>query len=195
MGNARELEAPSDTEFFRRDWHRTGTLRRLGALTWLGSKPKPPKPWNSAAIVARNSPSFNPGKTNREIQLSYSLENTTEADYQIDSDAHLKIMLRTAEGTFSQPIPADAAFVKLPIFIPPKQTAFVELTLLIPGVPERNAKDTDEEYHERLRAFLQDHLSGVAESLPDKSTEMAGRKTKEGITCFSEIKSFSGIYC
>lgn len=52
-------------------------------------------------------------------------------------------------------------FILKPIFLPSKQEAFVPLTLLLPGMPERKAFDSDEQYLNSLYGFLLDHFRNV----------------------------------
>jgi hypothetical protein len=137
-------------------------LAALGGIVfWYTSRPKPPKPWNSAAIVSTGSPGFNSTSDYKHLELTYSMENRTRTDYQIASEAEVKVMLRTKEGTLSTPLSTEAQHLWLPVFIPAKQKAFLTVSLALGGMPEHNASETDEQYHERLRAYCEKYLAGV----------------------------------
>ena len=130
----------------------------VGTIVWYSSRPKPPKPWNPNAIVADGPPLFEPGADGKKIRFLYSLKNMTNTDYQIDSDASFKVLMKTKEGTFTAPITTENASVGLPVFIPAKQKAYFGLSLIM-SVPQRMTNESDDEYHERLRAFLETNLN------------------------------------
>ncbi len=139
------------------------TLAIIVALAgWYSTRPKPSKPWNINAIVAKGAPSFDSSDDGKRIELSYLLDNTTDSDYQLDSDNQIRVMLRSKEQTFSSPIPKEDASVTMPVFIPAKQKGMFVLWVTPPGIPMRDSGESPEAYHERLRAYLEQHLNGTA---------------------------------
>ena len=135
----------------------------LAAIVWFNGRPRPPKPWNTTAIVAQQYPGVSLGGGEKKgIELTYTLENTTDTDYRIEYDSRPAILSRTKWGTLSELIPDNAASINKPIFIPARQKAFLTLTLRIPGIPERKTFDSDEQYRETLSGFLQERLRNVA---------------------------------
>jgi hypothetical protein len=129
----------------------------LGVAVWYSSRPKPPKPWNTDAIVAEDSPGFSSSSDGKKMSLSYSLRNTTDTDYHIDSDSILKLVMKTKDGTFTPPMAADNGSVELPVFIPAKQKAYFQLSLVMSGVPQQTVGESDDAFHERLRAYLEQY--------------------------------------
>lgn len=133
----------------------------IGGFVWYSSRPKPPKPWDLTALVAKESPSFSLSHDGKNVELHYPLENTTTTDYEIDSHDRLKIMFKTDEGTFSHPLSIETASVTLPIFIPAQQKGFVTLSIALSGIPAQKLAESDDEFHERLRTHLESHLKGI----------------------------------
>lgn len=134
----------------------------VGSFVWYNSRPMQPKPWNKAAIIATDSPGFSSSNDGKRVEFTYSVENTTAADYEIKSRDDVKIMVKTTDNILSHPLSEEAAEIRVPVFIPAHEKAYVELSLGLTGIPERAKNETDQQYHERLRGFLRDHLSGVA---------------------------------
>ncbi len=132
------------------------------AIVWFNGRSGSPRPWDTTAIVALPAPRFVPASDEEKgVQLTYTLENRTELDYRSDYDGRVTILLRMRSGALSEPIPGDAVFIRKPIFLPSKQQAYVTLSLLLPGMPERKASDPDEQYQNSLRGFLLDHFRNV----------------------------------
>jgi len=140
-----------------------GLVVLVSAFLWHQSRPKPPKPWkNTSAIVSKDPPSFESTSDYKQLQFTYSVENNTNVDYQIESESELNIMARGRDGTFLGPLPRDQQHWMLPVFIPANQRALVTFKLTLSGIPERNASETDAQYHERLRAYCEKNIGGVA---------------------------------
>jgi hypothetical protein len=129
----------------------------LGVVVWYSSRPKPPKPWNTDAIVAEDPPGFSSSADGKKLTLSYSLRNTTDTDYHIDSGSTFKLVMKTKEGTFTPPMAADNGSVELPIFIPAKQKAYFQIVLVMSGVPQQTVGESDDVFHERLRSHLEQY--------------------------------------
>lgn len=134
----------------------------VGSLIWFKTRPTPPKPWNTTALIARTAPEFSVHDNGKKLRFRYAVQNTTERDYQLDSKYEVKVLVKTSDS-LSQPLPDEAGQVGLPIFIPAKQTGTIILDLNIPGIPIQASNETDDEYHERVRAFCEKNLSGVKE--------------------------------
>ena len=134
----------------------------VGLVGWYNSRPKPPKPWNTNAIIASGPPAFGVWGDGKSIELSYSLQNTTTADYKVDEDTQIKLMSKMADGAFSPPLSKESASVTLPVFIPAGQKALLLVSLVTADIPQRNGGEADQKYHERLREYLQRNGEGVA---------------------------------
>jgi hypothetical protein len=128
---------------------------------WYLLRPKPPKPWDTTAVVATGAPGFSLTNDGKRIRFSYSLQNKTGSDYQIASAAEIKVVVIYDDKSLSQPMPTEVASVEFPVFIPARQAATIAVAITFGGIPQRKQSETDEEYHEALRAFLLNELKGV----------------------------------
>jgi hypothetical protein len=126
----------------------------IGLVGWYHSRPKPPRPWNTNALIASGPPGFSVVGDGKSIELSYSLQNTTSIDYKVDSDSQINLLVKTADGTLSPPLSKESASVALPVFVPAGQKARLILSLVSSDIPQRSGGETDEGYHERVRAYL-----------------------------------------
>ena|SRR6478672_4237124 len=128
----------------------------LGIVWFNGKEPwPPPKPWDERAIVAEPIPgiSLSEGE-GKVVRLTYTLQNKTSEDYRIEYDALLTTLLRNKQGALSEAVPGGRVLIEKPIFIPAGQKAFLNLTLLIPALPERKVASSAE-YVGVVSGFLQ----------------------------------------
>jgi hypothetical protein len=135
----------------------------VGTWIWYDSKPKPPKPWNSSALKATDPPYFssfavagkNGSPEKSSIKFTYSILNNTDTDYEMNKGDELKLLLKLGD-TVSQPAP----FLTLdfPIFIPSKQKGTLTVSIATNSVPDKAKDDTDEQYHEHLRTYIEKEL-------------------------------------
>jgi hypothetical protein len=133
-----------------------------GVLAWYHSRPKPAQSWNSAAIVSSDPPGFSASKDGTRIEFHYTLENTTDADYEIDSDIYFKLLLKNNKGTLSRPLTKEQAYLALPVFVPAKQKALARLSIALSNIPIQGPDESDDSHHERLRAHLEEQLKNLA---------------------------------
>jgi hypothetical protein len=97
-------------------------------VLWYSHRPKPGKPWNETAIKATSTGTLFTIQADRALgDFRYSLQNTTDRDYRLPSDA--KIMLR---------LPKDMSYRDVPnmtwnhdLYIPAGQKVNVSITLPI----------------------------------------------------------------
>jgi len=130
---------------------------------WYLSRPKPPKPWDTTAIVADGTPTFDVAEDGKKVVLTYSLENNTPFDYRATSSDELNLLRRFArDNALSQPVKAETASIGFPIFIPAKQKAEMSVTINFTETPKQKPSDTPEQFHEALRAYVLDQMSGDA---------------------------------
>jgi hypothetical protein len=131
-----------------------------GGTYWYLSGPKPPKPWNTTAIVADGTPGFASTPDGQKIRFTYSLDNTTISDYRLESSAKIKLVSRENDGTLSQPIPLELLVsIEFPVFIPAKQKGTLPLVIHFVSIPQRKESETDEQYHETLRAYCLNQMN------------------------------------
>jgi hypothetical protein len=115
--------------------------------------------WNTTAILAADdAPGFDVNKDGSKLQFIYVLQNATNADYEIGSETDIKIVVRTNGGSLTEPLPKETATLRRPVFIPAQQKAISRLSIALGNIPQKKADETNEEYHERLRAFCREHL-------------------------------------
>jgi hypothetical protein len=81
----------------------------IGAVVWNNSRRKPSEPWNTNAIVADDSPRFDPSADAKKVVFRYSLNNTTDIDYHIDSNDTYKLMVKTKDDIFTAPMARETA--------------------------------------------------------------------------------------
>lgn len=69
-------------------------------------------------------------------------------------------MVKDDNSTLSESMPSGVAAIEFPVFIPAKQKGTFIVILNFATVPPRKPAETDDHYHETLRAYLQDELKG-----------------------------------
>jgi hypothetical protein len=138
-----------------------GLVVLVGGFLWYQSRPKPPKPWNTAALAIKEPPRFQ-SADHEHLEFTYSIQNTTNSDYQIVSDEMVKVVARYKDGTLSTPLSTQVRHLELPVFIPANQKSELTFSVALSGIPERKLSESDEQYQERLRAYCEDHLGSVA---------------------------------
>ena len=142
----------------------------VGGFLWYESRPKAPKPWNTTAIFSfDDAPSFDASRDGKEIHFTYTLQNATNADYEIGSETEIRITFKNADSSLTEPLPKEVATLRRPVFIPAKQKAMSRLSIVFENVPQKKATETDEQYHERLRAFCKEKMGDAGFVLFDEN--------------------------
>jgi hypothetical protein len=131
----------------------------VGIIVWYSSRPTPPQRWNKDALVANEPPGFAASNDGKRVIFTYSVDNTTDTDYQLDSSYGIKVLIRDKEGSFSQPLSDEV--LRIPVFIPTRQKGGLTLSLALSEIPVAGTAETDTEYHERLRAYCEKRLANV----------------------------------
>ena len=131
-----------------------------GASLWYVSRPKPPKPWDSKAIVAsyRN---VNVEDSDQKISFVYTLSNNTDEDFRLTEtdtpEVGLKIDSLDTYAEFNRFTKLD-----LPVIIPARKKALVVLRFDYAYPEKLKVNPTDEErreYRKKVEEFL--HKKGV----------------------------------
>lgn len=135
----------------------------VGVAIWYTSRPTPPKPWNSGALVVVGSPSFRVSDDGKYVRFTYEVANTTDFDYQLESDSQVKFAAKYKDGALSRPVPEERKPLELPVFIPAKTKADLTIKVELLGISQRSLSDSDELYHERLRSYLEEQGPKLAE--------------------------------
>jgi DNA-binding response OmpR family regulator len=128
----------------------------IGLWVWQRNRPKPPQPWNEQAIVARDAADVLCDGDGKRLEFAYTVENTTNVDYQFDYATGFKVTLRRDDGKLLAPLPDSFAHLDSPIFVPSKQKASLSVSMLLVGIPEHKASESDEVYRERLRTYCKE---------------------------------------
>jgi hypothetical protein len=134
----------------------------LGGVVWYTSRPTPPKPWNATVIASKGPPGFSVSSDGSKVDFSYTVENRTKEDYHIRSSDEIQVMLRTNDGTLSEPLSEKETSISLPIFIPPQQKAFLDFSVSLANIPQRNTAEPDQQFHERVRTYLNQYGQSVS---------------------------------
>jgi hypothetical protein len=126
----------------------------LGILSWHKALPKPPRPWNTSAVVAKYDYT-NIDPNNKTAFFWYTLENKTDIDYRLDvnSDVPVLVKHKGRQGL----VPYDGINFDRPLFIPSKHRVVLAVHFRYPlfsefkaGVNNKEGKDDDKIIHEFL---------------------------------------------
>jgi hypothetical protein len=132
-----------------------GLAAIIGCFIWYQSRPEPLKNWNTTAILSSDAaPTFGSGDDGNKVTFTYTLQNTTDADYEIGTDTEVRITFKNTDGSLTEPLPKEVAALRRPVFVPAKQKAMTRLSIVFGKVPQKSAHETDDQYHEKLRGFL-----------------------------------------
>jgi hypothetical protein len=142
-----------------------GLAIALGGFLWYQSRPrppKPPKPWDSASIKAQYDDVDTEGDKHT-IVFNYTLENTTDFDYQIE-DSHNVIM--TAKLQRQNDLSPFGVLEKIdyPIFAPAKKRVRFPIHLGYPYPVQGTANANGEErrkHREAVEKYVVDELSNL----------------------------------
>jgi hypothetical protein len=130
-----------------------------GTLVLYRSRPIPPKPWNTSALVASTkAPYFYTLSNNDGIHFNYRVTNNTDSDYSLDDEAtkRLKVTFKSEDGAaVSHPIgPKDPdTTLDSPVFIPARRTGELTLSINISDYPRRRAIEAEKDYQDRLEKW------------------------------------------
>jgi hypothetical protein len=124
-------------------------------VVWYTSRPKPPKPWDTNALVVVGPPGFGSyPDTDYHFYLTYSVRNTTLRDWSLESSSNLRLVSQLGDGSLSNPISNENVRVRTPTFIPANQTGTITLHFMAGEYPKQLNTESSEAFHERLRKQL-----------------------------------------
>jgi hypothetical protein len=136
----------------------------VGAYAIWSNRPKRPMPWNAKAIICNEMPGFSSQSSEQTIELAYELANETNEDYRISSgSSDTRLLFRTSDGSLTEPFAAETVKIKQSAFLPAEQVGTVTLVVhMRPDLPKQRVGESDDDFHERLRAYclLQFHGMG-----------------------------------
>lgn len=134
-----------------------------GGWIWYQARPKPPKPWNSAAIKAVFD-DFDTSGEHNELNFYYVLENTTDFDYRLDDmhAAHFTGIFLSPKSLHQFSSPFET--IELPIYVPARHRARVQIHFPYPTTFKLKSEATPEErkkYHEDVRGYVKDTFKNL----------------------------------
>jgi hypothetical protein len=146
----------------------------VAGIIWYKSLPKP---WDKTTVIVAKPPGFDVVDEGQRIEFIYTLENAGKSDFRIDSADSIRVFERTRDGTLVGPFSDKTLHVLLPVFVPAGQQAAMAVFMAESGVPTRSTAESDGEYHERIRTFLEQtesNLGGFAifENVSRKEVEL-----------------------
>lgn len=136
----------------------------LGVVLWKRSRPKPPpRPWDTTALIGQEPPEFRlvSIEERKLIRFSFIVENTPSYDYEYHP-LSVKLMVKYKDGSLVGPISHPIGTLLQSAFIPAKQRGHIRIFLSAPEAPEKSAGESAQEYHERLRSYLEEHLKNLS---------------------------------
>jgi len=128
-----------------------------GVLFWYSSRPKPEKPWNPSAIKVSATDALFSVQSDRLVgDFRYSLQNTTDKDYELPSNS--KLMVRLAKDMSYRDAPNITWQQNL--YIPSGQKVNVSISLPIMysdfNFSEQKSKDENQ-----LSTFVDRRLAEI----------------------------------
>jgi hypothetical protein len=105
-----------------------GLVVLVGGFLWYQSRPKPlqpPKPWNTGAIKADYRSTSTEGDKN-SVVFSYTLENTTDFDYQVEGGGNVRVSA-TLDGQNTLAPFEKFVTIDYPIFVPAKKRVVFQI--------------------------------------------------------------------
>ncbi len=136
----------------------------LGVVLWRRSTPKPPppRPWNTTSLIAQEPPGFGlvAMREKKLISFSFMVENTKSDDYEF-RPLGVKLMVKYKDSSLRGPISPPSGTPWHSAFIPAKQRGHIAILLSTREAPLKSARESEQEYHERLRGYLQEHFKNV----------------------------------
>ncbi|MGH9342446.1 MAG: hypothetical protein ACRD19_01580 [Terriglobia bacterium] len=136
----------------------------IGTAIWWMGRPAKPKPWNRSAITATYD-TLQPIDDGAKLQFSYILENHTDADFRVDSDASIHLGAQLArEKSLSFDEEKGFLEVAYPIFVPARSRARFAIVIPYP-YPVKDDPDASpdqrHDYTTKLARFVTSEMSNL----------------------------------
>jgi hypothetical protein len=142
-----------------------GLAAALALFLWYQSKPKPPKPWDTASIKATYDYAATEGDKNT-IVVFYTLENMTDFDYRIEDSPEITMSAKLARQNSLSTFTDKLSKIDYPIVVPAKKRVVFRVHLPY-QCPVREKPDANQ--NER-----NDYREGVAKYVTDEMTNLNG---------------------
>ena len=115
-----------------------------GSWYWYMSRPKPPKPWNKAAITAEYDYVHPDGEKNN-LTFHYILQNNTDTDYRVDSDGGIEITGKLKQEKGLSAFARHYVTTEYPVFVPARNRVWISLNIPYPYPVKEKDKPSLEE--------------------------------------------------
>lgn len=130
----------------------------IGLLLWNDSRPKPPKPWNTLAIIAKYDSMDISNRDNIGV-FHYTVENNTDYDYRLTAGPNVTLMAKLNKE--QNLIPADQLSFTEPVFVPSKHRVAFYINFTHPifrefrdSIANKSVKDRNDVFRKYLNAKL-----------------------------------------
>jgi hypothetical protein len=169
-GQRREIGMPSwKTVFLRGAGFGAGFAVALSSIAvfciWYNERPKPPKPWNKKAIAAEYD-FIGPAGGENDLAFHYVLQNNTDFDYRIDSDAGIEITSKLKKENGFSLFANRYVTTDYPIFVPARSRVWIALNIPYPYPVREKENPTPDERKE--------FATGVAKYVTDEFSNLDG---------------------
>jgi hypothetical protein len=115
-----------------------------GSWIWYTERPKPAKPWNRRAITAEYD-FVRPSGDKNYLTFHYILQNNSDSDYRLDSDAGIEISGRLKQERGLSTFGDHYVTAEYPVFVPANNRVWLSLTIPYPYPEKEKDKPTDDE--------------------------------------------------
>ena len=135
----------------------------VSGVFWYVSRPKPEKPWNTAAIIATYDYIETHGEDDH-LMFCYVLENTTDHDYRIENNSGITIAGKLAKEKSLSEISGGYVKTDYPIFVPTKQRSrfFIEIPYPSPIKLKGDASpDERKSFRRELEKYAETGISNL----------------------------------
>jgi hypothetical protein len=139
-----------------------GLALLVGGFLWYQSRPKPPKPWNSAAIKAEYDTTETEGDKNNVVFV-YTLENTTDFDYRVENAHEITASAKLREQNNLSPL-SESGSVDYPIFVPAKKRVRFSIHINYP-YPDREKSDANLDERIKFRQGIEKYTTDTFSNL------------------------------
>jgi hypothetical protein len=135
----------------------------VGFWIWYSGRPEPPKAWNKHAIGAEYD-YVRPAGDKDYLAFHYTLQNNTDFDYRVESDAGIEITAKLKqEKAFSQ-FAYHYVTTDYPIFVPARSRVWITLSIPYPyPIKEKEEPSLDErkQYTADVAKYVSEKISNV----------------------------------
>ena len=136
-----------------------------GAWLWYSNRPKPPKAWNSRAVVAEYDYVTTEGDNNN-IAVYYTLQNNTDFDYEIRSMDQVQFAAKLEQENSISVERSEEGHLTgdFPMFVPARGRSRFGIHIKFPYAEKADDKAPDDQKHDygtKLAKFMTSEFSNL----------------------------------